>query len=170
MTRKWVATTTPANSQNALYRRTLNSRDNLLTAFDKIFDETFKGTYPEVYKVFGIDPFSKSAYPKVNVISFNDRVEIEAEIAGYSRDDISVEVEDETLTISGRTSTTTEPEEDSTYLIRELKRSSFSRSFKLSDQLDGDEIDAAFDNGLLKLVIPRKTAVPETRVNKVVIK
>jgi HSP20 family protein len=168
MTRNW--TLTKAAPANAVFRGISRNRDNLLTAFDKIFDETFKVSYPDVYKSFGIDPFSKSAYPKVNVVSYNDRVEIEAEIAGYSREEIEVQVEEDVLSISGRTANTTEVSADAVYMIRELKRSSFNRSFRLSDQLNGDNIDAAFDNGLLRLVIPRKTAVPEARINKVSIK
>jgi HSP20 family protein len=168
MTRKWV--TTKSAPSNAVFKGYSRNRDNLLTAFDKIFDENFKVSYPDIYKAFGIDPFSKSAYPKVNVISFNDRVEIEAEIAGYAREEIDVQVEEDVLSISGRTANSTDLTEEAVYMIRELKRSSFTRSFRLSEQLDSENIDAAFDNGLLKLVIPRKTAVPETRVNRVLIK
>jgi HSP20 family protein len=147
------------------------NRDNLLNTFDRFFDEAFRGHFPEFHKTFGIDPFSKSAYPKVNVISFDDRIEIEAEIAGYNRDDVSVEVENEVLSIVGKASHQHEQTDKSVYLLRELKRSSFSRSFRLDDQLDSDNINAAFKDGLLTLVIPRKKQVePEVKVKKVTIK
>jgi len=64
-----------------------------------------------------------------------------------------------------------EQTDKSLYLLRELKRSSFSRSFRLDEQLDADNIEAAFRDGLLTLVIPRKKPVePETKVKKVTIK
>jgi HSP20 family protein len=147
------------------------NRDNLLNTFDRFFDEAFRGQFPEVYKTFGIDPFSKAAFPKVNVVSFDDRIEIEAEIAGYNKDDVSVEVEKDVLHIVGKASQLNEQTDKCVYLLRELKRSSFSRSFRLDDQLDTDSIDASFRDGLLTLVIPRKKPVePESKVKKVSIK
>lgn len=147
------------------------NRDNLLNTFDRFFDEAFHGQFPDFHKSFGIDPFKNSAFPKVNVVSFDDRIEIEAEIAGYSKDDVSVEVENEVLSIVGKASQLNEQTDKSVYLLRELKRSSFSRSFRLDEQLDADNIEAAFRDGLLTLVIPRKKPVePETKVKKVTIK
>lgn len=168
MTRKWVAHAVPATVLN---KEMEFNRDNWVTAFDKIFDDAFRGFYPELHKTYGIEPFAKSSYPKVNVISFEDAIEIEAEIAGYGKDDISVQVEEDILSIVGKASQLAEQTDKSVYLLRELKRSSFSRSFKLSDQLDAEQIDATFKDGLLKLVIPRKKpTVSEGKVNKIQIR
>lgn len=165
---KWTIQRVP---RSVIEKEVEFNRDNLLNTFDKFFDETFRGFYPDLHKTFGIEPFSKSAYPKVNVIATDTNVEIEAEIAGYSKEDISVQVEDGILSIVGQASQLAEQTDKSVYLLRELKRSSFSRSFSLSDQLDADHIEATFKDGLLTLVIPRKKpAVPESRVNKVTIK
>ena len=168
MTRKWVAHSVPTTVLN---KEMEFNRDNWVTTFDKIFDDAFRGFYPELHKTYGIEPFAKSSYPKVNVISFDDSIEIEAEIAGYTKDDISVQVEDDILSIVGKASQLAEQTDKSVYLLRELKRSSFSRSFKLSDQLDAEQIDATFKDGLLKLVIPRKKlTVSEGKVNRIQIK
>jgi HSP20 family protein len=105
-------------------------------------------------------------------VSFENKIEIEAEIAGYTKDNISVQIEDNVLSIVGKASPT-EAEDSLTnkvYILRELKRSSFSRSFKLNDQLDAEKIDATFKDGLLKLVIPRKVQVSQSKVNTVTIK
>lgn len=146
------------------------NRDNLLNTFDTFFDQAFRTNFPDFFKSSGIEPFSKSSYPKVNVTTSDDKIEIEAEIAGYAKDDISVQIEDGILSIVGKVSQQTEQTDKSVYLIRELKRSSFSRSFTLSDQLDTENVDATFKDGLLKLVIPRKVKAPESKVNTVVIK
>lgn len=165
---KWTVQRVP---RSVLAKEIEFNRDNLLNTFDKFFDDAFRGQFPDVYKGFGIEPFSKAAYPKVNVIATDINVEIEAEIAGYNKDDISVQVEDGILSIVGQASQLAEGTDKSVYLLRELKRSSFSRSFNLSDQLDADNIDATFKDGLLKLVIPRKKPnIPESKVNKVTIK
>ena len=147
------------------------NRDNLLNTFDRFFDEAFRNNFPEFHRSFGIDPFGKAAYPKVNVVAAGDRIEIEAEIAGYSKDDISIEVEDNVLSIVGKASKIASEQTDKVvYLVRELKRSAFSRSFKLDEQLVTDNIRAFFQHGLLTLVIPRKEQKePETKVKKVTI-
>jgi HSP20 family protein len=168
MTKKWVTHSVPAT---VLAKEMEFNRDNLLSTFDQIFDDHFKGFFPELHKTYGIEPFAKSSYPKVNVLSLENSIEIEAEIAGYTRDDISVQVEENILSIVGKTSQLPEQTDKSVYLLRELKRSSFSRSFKLSDQLDVEKIDATFKDGLLKLVIPRKKpTVNEGKVSKIQIK
>jgi HSP20 family protein len=169
MTRKWTMQAVPAT---VIAKEMEFNRENLLTSFDKLFDDAFRGNFPDVYKSFGIDPFSKTSYPKVNVVSFENKIEIEAEIAGYTKDNISVQIEDNVLSIVGKASPA-EAEDSLTnkvYILRELKRSSFSRSFKLNDQLDAEKIDATFKDGLLKLVIPRKVQVSQSKVNTVTIK
>lgn len=146
------------------------NRDNILNTFDRFFDEAFRGQFPDVYKGFGIEPFSKSAYPKVNVLSYDDKVEIEAEIAGFRKEDISIQIEDDVLSITGKAQQQAEQTDKSVYLLRELKRSSFSRSFRLTDQLDADGVEAVFNNGLLYVRIPRKVHTQETKAKTVVIK
>jgi HSP20 family protein len=146
----------------------LNSRDNFISTFDKVFDEIARNSFPDIYQNLGVEPFGKAAYPKVNVISENDSVVIEAELAGYKKDEIDISVQDGVLTISGKASQHTEQTDKAVYLLRELKRSAFSRSFKLGDQLDVSDVDAKFNNGLLTITIQKLTKEPETK--KVMIK
>jgi HSP20 family protein len=146
----------------------LNNRDNFIGTFDKMFDEITRSTFPEVFKHIGAEPFGKAAYPKVNVISHENSVTIEAELAGFTKEDINIEVNEGVLTVSGGTSQATENTDKSVYLLRELKRSSFSRSFTLGDQLDVSTVDASFDNGLLIISIQKLTKEPASK--KVTIK
>lgn len=164
---KWTVQRVP---RSVIEKELEFNRDNLLNTFDKFFDETFRGQFPEVYKTFGIDPFSKSAYPKVNVLSYDDKVEIEAEIAGFHKEEISIQIEEDVLSIVGKASQPVEQTDKSVYLIRELKRSSFSRSFRLTDQLDSDKVEAKFNDGLLYITIPRKVHTQENKTKTVVIK
>lgn len=131
-----------------------NSRDEFLTPFDKLFDELAKRNMPSFGEEFGIDFFERGSYPKVNVIDADDSIKIEAEILGFSKDDVDIKVTDnQVLTISGESKETTE--DNTKYLRRELKRSSFKRSFKLTEKLSIDQIDAEFKNGLLIISIPK---------------
>ena len=146
----------------------LNNRDNFISTFDKMFDEFARKDFPEFFQHWGAEPFGKAAYPKVNVITNDESVVIEAELAGYKKDEIDIEVKEGVLTISGGASQLNEQTDKVVYLLRELKRSSFSRSFKLGDQLNASDVDAKFDNGLLTITIQKLEKEPESK--KVTIK
>ena len=129
-------------------------RDTFLTPFDKMFDAMVESQFPEVVKSVGVKPYQGSAYPKVNVYEYDDKVGIVAEIPGLNKKQLDVEVEDGVLTISGDKHNTFE-DDGAKVLRRELKQSSFKRSFELGEQLDGDNIDASFKDGVLSVSIPK---------------
>ena len=129
-------------------------RDAFLTPFDKMFDSMMEAQFPEVVQQVGVKPYQGSAYPKVNVYEYDDKVGIVAEIPGLNKKQLNVEVEDGVLTISGDKHSTFE-DEGAKVLRRELKQSSFKRSFELGEQLDGDNINASFKDGVLSVSIPK---------------
>ena len=129
-------------------------RDSFLTPFDKMFDQMVEAQFPDVVKQVGVKPYQGSAYPKVNVYEFEDKVGIVAEIPGLDKKQLNVEVEEGVLTISGDKHSIFE-DEGAKGLRRELKQSSFKRSFELGEQLDGDNINASFKDGVLSVSIPK---------------
>ena len=140
-------------------------RDNFVDSFDKVFDQLVAKSFPSLTDEFGIDFFSKSSYPKVDVIDYKDKVQITSEIPGLTREDIDIEVKDMILTIAGKKNGVVENPEG-TYLYRELKHSSFRRSFNLNDGLKTDDIKAKFENGILEVTIPKLEKV-EDEVQKI---
>ena len=133
-------------------------RDTFLTPFDKMFDAMVESQFPEVVKQVGVKPYQGSAYPKVNVYEYDDKIGIVAEIPGLNKKQLNVDVEDGVLTISGDKHSTFE-DEGAKVIRRELKQSSFKRSFELGEQLDGENIAANFKDGVLSVSIPK--AEPE---------
>ena len=129
-------------------------RDTFLTPFDKMFDSMVESQFPEVVKSVGVKPYQGSAYPKVNVYEYEDKVGIVAEIPGLNKKQLNVDVEDGVLTISGDKHSIFE-DDGAKVLRRELKQSSFKRSFELGEQLDGDNINASFKDGVLSISIPK---------------
>ena len=129
-------------------------RDTFLTPFDKMFDSMVESQFPEVVKSVGVKPYQGSAYPKVNVYEYDDKIGIVAEIPGLNKKQLNVDVEDGVLTISGDKHSTFE-DEGAKVIRRELKQSSFKRSFELGEQLDGENIDANFKDGVLSVSIPK---------------
>jgi HSP20 family protein len=117
----------------------------------------------------GVGFFEKQSYPRVDVVDYNDRVEILAEIPGLSKEDVSVDVQENVLTISGQKIKKIDDREfTGKYIRRELKHSNFKRSFTLGDQIDRRNPSAKFENGLLRVTLSKiKPTIPETKKIKI---
>ena len=150
--------------RSAFPARTISKRE-LFSPFDELINSFWGDAFPSLHKELGQDFFLQGAYPKVNVVTFDDRLEIEAAIPGLSRDAVDVEVADGTLTIRGESNQRSDVQ-DAQYARREVKRSAFARSFLLGENLDETNITAAYENGVLTLTIPKvqfTEAEPEVR-------
>jgi HSP20 family protein len=140
----------------------LGSREEFLAPFDTVFDTLMGRTFPEFSREFGVNFFEKSAYPKVNIIDYSDSIQIEAELPGHTKESISIGYDDKILTISGNNLNKADESADikngtAKYILKELKRSSFKRSFTLdADLLDTDSIQAKFDSGVLHVCVPKR--------------
>ena len=140
-------------------------REEFLTPFDKMFDQIINSQFPEIEKQIGVKPFKGTAYPKINVYEWQDKVGVIAEIPGLSKKDLSVEVTDGVLTISGDKHTLFDVG-DAKVIRRELKESSFKRQFELGEELNGKDIKAKFEDGILSIEIP-KIEPEKPKTNKV---
>ena len=129
------------------------NRDEFLTPFDKIFDELMHKQFPTFQEEVGVS-FNQGAYPKVNVYEYDDKIGIVAEIPGLDKKNVTVDVEDGVLTISGDKHGF--DTDGGKCITRELKQSSFKRSFNLGEHLDGDDVSAQFKDGMLSISIPKK--------------
>lgn len=131
------------------------SRDEFLTPVDTLIDRFFNEAMPAFGTEFGVEFFQNNSYPKVDVTDHPDKIMIEAEIPGLSRDDVSVDLEQNVLTITGGKRDTV-VDDGVQYIRKELKRSSFKRSFKLGDNMNVKKIKADFENGLLNITVPKR--------------
>lgn len=132
----------------------LPSREEFLTPVDTLIDRFFNEAMPAFGNEFGVEFFGNNSYPKVDVIDHPDHISIEAEIPGLSKDDVSVDLEERVLTITG-SKREDALESDARYIRKELKRSSFKRSFKLGENMNVKKIEADFNNGLLNITVPK---------------
>ena len=129
------------------------NRDEFLTPFDKIFDNLMEQTFPTFKDEVGVS-FNQGAYPKVNVYEYDDKIGIVAEIPGLDKSNVSVEVEEDVLIISGDKHGF--DSDGGKCITRELKQSAFTRSFNLGEYLDGKNVSAKFKDGMLSISIPKK--------------
>ena len=128
-------------------------RNEFLTPFDRIFDELMNKQFPTFKEEVGVS-FNQGAYPKVNVYEYDDKIGIVAEIPGLDKKNVSVEVEEDVLIISGDKHGF--DSDGGKCITRELKQSAFTRSFNLGEYLDGKNVSAQFKDGMLSISIPKK--------------
>jgi len=98
------------------------------------------------------------ATPRVDVAETSDHYELTAELPGFRKDDVNVQVKDGVLELTAEVEAA-QPEPAATearWLLKERRQAKFQRTFKLPRDVDGDAIEAAFRDGLLVLTLPKK--------------
>ena len=115
---------------------------------DRLFDAFFGGGERE----------SRRWVPPMDLVEAEDHFVLKADLPGLAEGDVSIEVQDGTLTISGERKAEHEASERGWYRI-ERSFGSFSRSMTLPEGVNADGISAQFDRGVLEVRIPK----PEER-------
>lgn len=106
------------------------------------------------------------AGPRVDVVETKDAYELTAELPGFGKDDVSVQVKDGVLEVTA-TPAEAKKDEEARWLVRERRTFVVRRSFRLPRDVDADAIGAEFRHGLLVLTLPKK---PEAKPRTVEIK
>lgn len=118
----------------------------------------FETLFNQVYNEFhGCDfELSYKGYPRVDIYDADNELLIEASVPGLTKDEVRVDYQRGYIVICGD-STVDKTRNLEKYQHKELHRSTFCRSFRVSqDKFDIDKIDAKVENGLLKILIPKK--------------
>jgi HSP20 family protein len=115
-----------------------------MTNIEKLFNDFFPSIFDES---FSIDP-------KIDIKENESHIEVKAELPGLTKDDISVELNDSFLTISG------ERKEEETSGDERIHRSEitygkFERTINLITEAKEDEVKATFSDGMLTISIPK---------------
>lgn len=92
--------------------------------------------------------------PGIDISENDTQFRITAELPGMKKEDINVNLENGRLTISGER-TFEKKEEGETYHRVETRYGSFNRSFQLPDNVDGESVDATYEDGLLQITIEK---------------
>ena len=101
---------------------------------------------------------------KCDIYESNGNYNIEMDIPGYNKEDITIECEDGILTISAeKNNESEEKDENKKYIRRERVYGKVSRTFNFSD-IDEEGISAEFVNGILKVMVPKTTKKETKRV------
>lgn len=97
---------------------------------------------------------------RTDILDKGDRYVLEAELPGFKKEDIQLDLEGDILTIRAEhTEEKEEKDEKKQYVRRERRYGSFSRSFDVSG-IQAEQIAASYENGVLKLDLPKAAPVP----------
>ena len=107
------------------------------------------------------------AIPLANVIEGKESFKIELSVAGFSKDQIGIQYQDNLLLVKGTSDD--KPNENERYLSREFGLKSFLRRFSIPKTADTDLISALFSNGILTITIPKKEEVKEKEPKDIII-
>ena len=135
--------------------------------FDELVNEFFSDFIPAKTSSFN---YITGTYPKCDIKEYPDKYLIEMEIVGLNKDDLKIKYDEknELLTISGNKQQKKE-EENVNYIVRELKKSSFLRSFYIDKNEIKGQFNAKHNNGLLTIEIPKKEEVIEPKQEEKII-
>jgi len=101
--------------------------------------------------------------PAVDVYEEDGKIRVKAEVPGLTEKDVSVEVKDNMLTITGEKKNENKEEKEG-YFYSERSFGSFKRSFRLPQGTDAAKISANFKNGVLDVEIPQPEEVKPEKI------
>ncbi len=133
------------------------SNNDVFDAMDDFFNDGFWG-----YNAPAARNLEKGAgLMKTDVIEKEDSYQLEAELPGFNKEDISIDLKNDTLTISASHNENKDEKDDNgRYIRRERRSSSYQRSFHV-EGLKPEDIIAQYKNGVLTVHLPKKEAIPQ---------
>lgn len=117
--------------------------------FNDIFANDWLGGTTEMNKI-GFD------VPAVNIVEHETSFEISLAAPGKTKADFKIELNDDVLTISAEEKTENEARESGKFTRKEFSYASFKRSFTLPETVENAKISAQYDNGILRIAVPKK--------------
>ena len=120
--------------------------------FGNLFND-FLNEFPVTARSIGQELF---AFPQTNIHETPEAYHLELNVPGRSKDDFKIQVEQGLLTISFEKKEEATQTDDYKTIRREFEYKSFKRSFSVDDKVDVEGIQAKYENGVLKLLLPKK--------------
>lgn len=128
-------------------------------------EEMFSTSFPGLFKRGnGGETLRSSRWvPEVDIFRSDEGIVVECECPGMKREDIEVNLDNHTLTISGKRKREKEIDEDD-YYRSERAFARFERSFRLPGDIQVEAVDATYDNGILEITLPVTESSEKKRI------
>jgi HSP20 family protein len=135
----------------------LRELGTLQTEMNRLFNTVFDGPAPSGAAM-------RRWMPAMDLVESDDHFVLRADLPGMSEDDVNIELEDSTLTISGERKSEHEAKNEGFYRV-ERATGAFSRSLTLPKGVDPESVTARFDRGVLEVRIPKPAERKPRRIS-----
>jgi HSP20 family protein len=135
-------------------RRMIGSYLPLREAMDRLFEGSFIS--PQLFS-------GQGTFPAANLHVTDEDVIIEMAIPGLNPDDVNISVTGDTVTLSGEVKREKHDQKGKTY-VEEIMEGHFQRSFVLPFPVNADRANAMFENGILKLTLPKSESAKPRKI------
>ncbi len=128
---------------------------NSFPTFPRLFDDFFTRDLFD----WGFQNFSDihSSLPNVNIMETDDAFEVEMAAPGMDKKDFNIELDNGVLKISAQKKSENSDKKENKIIRQEYNYQSFQRTFHLSKNVvDESKVEAAYQDGLLKILVPKK--------------
>ena len=129
--------------------------NNNFTSFDGLMKELFNEIPTAVSKVVREDFLS---FPPVNITDKEKMYLVELSVPGYQKADFAIKLDNNILTVSADAKTENSEEKK---IRKEFSLKAFKRSFTLTDKIETEAIEALYENGILKIGLPKKESATQ---------
>ena len=115
----------------------------------------FADFFNEMYSDFFTPETKLNSVPAVNIAEANDKFLVTLAAPGLKKEDFKISIDENVMTISAEKKEEN-TEEQAQYSRREYSYSSFQRSFNLPENVNSENINASYENGILAISVPKK--------------
>lgn len=124
--------------------------DQLPSLFDRFFENDLMDWSNRNFSS------TNTTLPSVNIKESSEDFEVDVAAPGFGKEDFKIELNHNQLTISSEKKVDNETRKGQQFNKREFSYQSFSRTFTLPNIADSDKITARYENGILRIAIPKK--------------
>jgi HSP20 family protein len=125
--------------------------------------EPFSSDFNRLFNTLFDENRAQRWVPAMDLVEADDHFLLRADLPGLGEEDVSIELRDNALTISGERKSENETRERGWYRV-ERATGKFSRSLSLPEGIDPDAVTASFDKGVLEVRIPKPEAKKPRRI------
>ncbi len=166
----------PTSGERAVVKRSEQEPSELARGFDSIFDD-FRRSFDDLMAPFTpmrtFVPQSVRSLPTraplVDVTDEGTQYIIHAELPGFDKDDVDVELNKDVLVLRAEKKAESE-DQSKMYLHRERLYASCSRTINFPEEIDPSKVEGTMDKGILTLTVPKREPRPEERMTKLKLK
>lgn len=124
--------------------------EEISSDMERMFDSLLGRTVGTILRTNHADKFA----PTLDILESLEAYEIHVDLPGVQPDDVKVEMHEGRLVISGKRSTGVDQKEKNFHRVERVS-GSFSRVIALPSEVDNEKIDASYEHGVLKIMLPK---------------